>query len=159
MKIVLNSSPLIFLSRLGWLDRFIDFAHNFYLPISVAEEIDAKQDEASQQVQALIDAGKMTVKTSQLISLVNSLSIRLGRGESEAIALGIELQTDYIILDDFAAREALRLGLNVKGTLAIVKKLQVDGRIIIDNQEQLYQNLLAINFRLKRSIFDAIFED
>ncbi len=100
------------------------------------------------------------VKTSQLISLVNSLNIRLGRGEPEAIALGIELQTDYTISADFAARkEALRLGLNVKGTWAIVKKLQVDGKIIIDRLEQLYQDLLAINFRVKRSIFDTIFED
>jgi len=35
-------------------------------------------------------------------------------GESEAIVLAIELEADYVILDDFAARkEAVRLGLNV----------------------------------------------
>jgi predicted nucleic acid-binding protein len=57
--------------------------------------------------------------------LVNSLNQRLGRGESEAIPLALELNADYIILDDFAARrEASRLGLQVKGTLAIIKKLQ-----------------------------------
>ena len=50
--------------------------------------------------------------------------MRLGKKESEAIALSIELQTDYIILDDFAARkEATKLRLNVKGTLPIIKKL------------------------------------
>ncbi|WP_244141925.1 hypothetical protein [aff. Roholtiella sp. LEGE 12411] len=77
--------------------------------------------------------------------------MRLGRGESEAIALGTELQIDYIILDDFAARkEATRLGLNVKGTLAVIKKLQVDGKITITSTDQLYQDILAMNFRVKR---------
>ncbi|WP_375474132.1 hypothetical protein [uncultured Nostoc sp.] len=93
--------------------------------------------------------------------------MRLGKGESEAIGLGTELQTDYIILDDFAARkEATRLGLNVKGTLAVIKKLQVDGKITISSTDQLYQDILAMNFRVKRwrsppqaSLFDAIFSD
>ncbi|MHC5737158.1 DUF3368 domain-containing protein [Nostoc sp.] len=160
MKVVFNSSPLIFLSRLEFLDIFLDSDDDFYLPNFVAEEISAKSDAASQQVKALIDADKILVKEIQLFSLANRLNMRLGRGESEAIALGTELQTDYIILDDFAARkEATRLGLNVKGTLAVIKKLQVDGKIIITSTDQLYQDILAMNFRVKRSLFDAIFSD
>ncbi|MGF1938240.1 MAG: DUF3368 domain-containing protein [Nostoc sp. ChiQUE02] len=159
MKVVFNSSPLIFLSRLEFLDIFLDSDDNF-LPNFVAEEISAKSDAASQQVKALIDADKILVKEIQLFSLANRLNMRLGRGESEAIALGTELQTDYIILDDFAARkEATRLGLNVKGTLAVIKKLQVDGKITISSTDQLYQDILAMNFRVKRSLFNAIFED
>jgi predicted nucleic acid-binding protein len=160
VKIVFNSSPLIFLARMEFLDKFLDSPDEFYLPIFVAEEISAKSDEASGQVKALIDIGNITVRAIQLISLANSLNMRLGKGESEAIALGIELQTDYIILDDFAAiKEATRLGLNVKGTLAIIKKLQVDGKITISSLEQLYQDLVTINFRVKRSLFDTIFGD
>ena len=167
MKVVFNSSPLIFLSRLEFLDIFLYSADDFYLPNFVAEEISAKSDAASQQVKALIDAEKILVKEIQLLSLANRLNMRLGRGESEAIALGTELQTDYIILDDFAARkEATRLGLNVKGTLAVIKKLQVDGKITISCTDQLYQDILAMNFRVKRwrsppqaSLFDAIFSD
>jgi predicted nucleic acid-binding protein len=160
LKVVFNSSPLIFLARLEFLHSFLDSPDEFYLPMFVAEEISAKSDEACQQVKALIDCGNITVRTIQLTSLANSLNRRLGRGESEAIALSIELQTDYIILDDFAARkEATRLGLNVKGTLAIIRKLQADGKITINSLEQLYHDLVGINFRIKRSLFDAIFED
>ena len=117
-------------------------------------------DRASQQVKDLINADKLEVRTPKLTSLVNSLNRRLGKGESEAIALGIELQTDYIILDDFAARkEALRLGLNVKGTLAVIKKLWLEKKIAVDNLEQLYQDLMAIKFRVTRALFDEIFKD
>lgn len=146
--------------RLGFLDSFVDSADEFYLPTFVVEEISAKSDEACQAMQVLIDSGKIVTRATKLTLLANSLNMRLGLGESEAIALGIELPCDYIILDDSAARkEAVRLGLNVKGTLAVIKKLQVDGKITIDSLEQLDQELVAINFRVKRSLFDAIFED
>ena len=44
MKIVFNSSPLIFLSQLGFLEKFLDSNDNFYLPATVQQEINAKQD-------------------------------------------------------------------------------------------------------------------
>jgi len=130
------------------------------MPEFVIEEIKAKQDEASEYIQRLIDDNKIEVRANNLISLASSLNARLGKGESEAIALCTELQADYVVLDDFAARkEAMRLGLNVRGTLAIIRKLNSEGKIAIDNLDELYQRLMAINFRVKRSLFDAIFED
>lgn len=160
MKIVFNSSPLIFLARLNLLEIFIDASNEFYLPEFVIEEIKVKQDEASEYIQRLIDENKIEVRATNLISLASSLNVRLGKGESEAIALCTELQADYVVLDDFAARrEAMRLGLNVRGTLAIIRKLNSEGKIALDNLDELYQRLMAINFRVKRSLFDAIFED
>ena len=160
MKVVFNSSPLIFLSRLDFLSLFVDSENEFYLPEVVKEEIKAKKDEASAYLARLIVDNQLIVKKVNLISLANRLNDRLGKGESEAIALGIELQADYIILDDFAARkEAIRLGLNVKGTLAVIKKLQGEGKIVIDNLDQFYQQLRKINFRVKREIFEAIFKN
>lgn len=65
-----------------------------------------------------------------------------------------------IILDDLAARKAaLNLGLNVKGTLAIIKKLAQENKIEIADKNNFYQKLIDINFRISRSIFDAVFPD
>lgn len=160
MKIVFNSSPLIFIARLDYLEIFVDASDEFYLPKFVKDEINAKPDEASEYIQRLIDDNRIGVREVNLLSLANSLNARLGRGESEAIALATELQADRVILDDFAARrEAMRLGLNVRGTLAIMRKLHSEGKISINNLDELYQRLMAINFRVKRSLFDAIFEE
>lgn len=160
MQIVINSSPLIFLSKLGYLNQFIEYSDDFYIPQSVAEEISAKSDPASQTIQTLINAGKIQVRTSSLITLLNSLNQRLGKGESEAIALGIELNADYVLLDDSTARrEAKRLGLNIKGTLAVIKKINKDGKIRIENLDSLYQQIIEIEFRVKRSLFDQIFSE
>ncbi|MFM6104660.1 MAG: DUF3368 domain-containing protein [Sphaerospermopsis kisseleviana] len=159
MKIVFNSSPLIFLSRLDFLDLFLTVEAEFLLPESVKEEISAKQDQSSIHINKLISENKLTLQKVQLVSLANRLNEFLGIGESEAITLGVELQPDYIILDDFAARkEAIRLGLNVKGTLAIIRKLQLDGKINIADLDILYQKIRNVNFRIKREIFDSIFE-
>ena len=154
MKIVFNSSPLLFLSRLGFLEKFLDSNDNFYLPATVQQEINAKQDQSSETLNKLIDQQKLTLLNIQLISLANSLNERLGKGESDAITLGIELQ------DDFAARkEALHLGLNVKGTLAVIRKLLKEEKIEIENLESFYQRLGEINFRVKREIFESIFSN
>ena len=151
MKIVFNSSPLIFLSQLGFLEKFLDSNDNFYLPASV---------QPSETLNKLINQQKLIILNIKLISLANSLNERLGKGESDAITLGIELQTDYIILDDFAARkEAVRLGLNVKGTLAVIRKLLKEEKIEIENLESFYQRLGEINFRVKREIFESIFSN
>lgn len=130
MQLVFNSSPLIFLSKLNYLSPFIESPDRFYVPQSVANEISAKSDPATQTIQSLITSGNLQVQASSLVPLVDSLTQRLGRGESEAIALGIELTADYVLLDDSPARkEARRLGLNVKGTLAVIRKLGNDGKI------------------------------
>ncbi|QLE58391.1 DUF3368 domain-containing protein [Nostoc sp. TCL26-01] len=160
MQIVINSSPLIFLSKLNYLNLFVESPDDFYIPQSVADEIKAKSDPSSQTVQALINFGSLQVRASKLITLVNSLNQRLGKGKSEAIALAIELNTDCVLLDDSTARrEARRLGLNIKGTLAVIKKLSKDGKISIESLDELYQQLMQIEFRVKRSLFDNIFSE
>jgi predicted nucleic acid-binding protein len=160
MQIVLNSSPLIFLAKLSYLNQFIEYPDDFYIPESVAEEISAKSDPASQTIQKLINAGKLQVRKCNLIILLNSLNQRLGKGESEAIALGIELNADYVLLDDSTARkEAKKLGLSIKGTLAVTKKMNKDGKISIESLDKLYQQIMKIEFRVKRSLFDQIFSE
>ena len=74
--------------------------------------------------------------------------------------LVLVLFADFVILDDLAARKiATNLGLNLKGTLAILKKLVVERKIEIGNKDEFYQNLVNIKFRISRSIFEAVFRD
>jgi len=162
VKLVFNSSPLIFLARLGFIENVIEHFENYnlYLPTAVANEVAVKSDQASISIKRVIESQQLEVQNINLISLANSLNERLGKGESDAIVLAIELQTDYIILDDAAARkEAMRLGLNVKGTLAIIRLLQKERKISIKNIDDFYKKLTKINFRIKRKIFDHIFNN
>ena len=81
----------------------------------------------------------------------------MGKGEAEAIALSIETGADFVILDDHAARvEAMRLGLSVKGTLGIIRRLMENGAFENDLDE-LFFNLKAVGFRIRAELFWEIF--
>jgi uncharacterized protein len=160
VKIVFNSSPLIFLIKLNFLEIFLDTDAEFYIPDAVIQEIQAKNDDTYEIITDWIERGKFQVKKTGLQPLLEHLNENLGRGESEAICLSIELQANRVILDDLAARKtAINLGLNVKGTLAIIKKLTQSGQVGLMNKDELYHKLRSINFRLSRSIFNDIFSD
>ena len=160
MKIAIDSSPIIFLVRLQALELFLNDNYEFYITPSVVTEINAKSDDISQALTPILAAEKLIIKSTNLTSLFNRLNMNFGRGESETIVLATELQTEFVILDDLAARKmATNLGLNVKGTLAILKKLAVEEKIEIGNKDEFYQNLIKIKFRISRSIFDAVFRD
>ena len=128
------------------------------LPQAVADEIAVKNDDTTRAVQQAITSKQLIIKETTLRLLAQQLQQRLGKGESEAIALAVELQAERIILDDNAARkEAMRLGLNVRGTLAMIRKLHVQGVIKIASVDELYHMLSKINFRIERRIVEDIF--
>lgn len=96
MKIIFNSSTLIFWSRLDFLDLFPTLESQFSWPESVIQEISAKQDKSSKHIYSLISEDKLLIQKVQLAALANRLNERLGIGESEAIILGVQLQPNYI---------------------------------------------------------------
>jgi predicted nucleic acid-binding protein len=98
-----------------------------------------KEDIASDKLKALLRSNSVVEVDAKNFRMVDALCRKVGRGESEAIVVAIEHSSDFVILDDHVARtEARRIGLNVKGTLGIIKRL--------------------MEFRVKRGIFDQIFK-
>lgn len=149
--------------NLQFLETFIDSVNNYYVPQSVADEIAVKHDDASNLVKSLIDSNKLEVREiGEKIFREKALQLNhvLGKGESDAIALGLELQADYLILDDRVARgKAQESHLKLKGTLGIIRTLHLDGQILIEDKAVLYQQLKAIKFRIKKELFDILFQD
>lgn len=159
MKVVFNTSPIIFLYKLGYLELALSLFDDIYIPTSVFTEISKKEDKLKTLIEVFIQEETFKQREIKLINIFRGLNQRIGKGESEAIVLAIELEADYVILDDFVARkEAIKLGLNVKGTLGIIRKLITDERIEIMVLDDLYERLKKIKFRVKRDIFNKIFE-
>jgi len=157
---VFNTSPLIFLARLGYLEKTLSLFQMVAIPKKVIKEISVKDDEANEKVLKIKNHSNVNFGlATKLVKLYKALNERLGQGESEAIALAVELNADVVILDDFAARKAaMELGLKVKGTLGIIKKLLEENKIKIEDINKLYETLKKIGFRVRREIFKNIFE-
>ena len=158
MIAVFNSSPLIFLSKLSVLDQALKLFSKVIVPACVQEEILQKEDIASKKFKSLLRSNNVVVIQAKNLRMLEALCKKIGRGESEAIVLAMEQSADLVILDDHVARvEAARIGLNVKGTLGVIRRL-MDLGIIQYELEKLYRDLSEMKFRVKRSIFDEIFK-
>lgn len=158
MKAAFNSSPIIFLTKFGIMEAASDLFDRIDIPSSVYSEIRRKPDASAKAVEDLIKGRRrVSVLKAGNERFVNALSRRLGKGEAEAIALSIETGADLVILDDHAARvEAMRLGLSVKGTLGIIRRLIENGAFEND-LEELFVKLKEMGFRIRAELFWKIF--
>lgn len=126
MKVVSNSSPLIFLSAIGMLDILTAEFGKILVPEAVYDEVTSNKLKGSNEVKHADWIKVLSVKNKKAHSFLPMLD----GGEESAIILAIEQDADLILLDDLAGRRAAMIqGLNVMGTLGFLKVMHRKGRI------------------------------
>ena len=86
--------------------------------------------------------------------MVTLLRSELDAGEAEAIALAQEVKADVVLLDERDARRvAMRLGLNVLGTVGLLIEAKRAGRLS-SVREQLDALQNQAKFRLSRRLYE-----
>jgi len=126
--VVSDTSPLRALAHLGLLDLLgALFGEVFVPPAVVAELQAARRRFPPLDVTAL---PSVRVQAPADTPLVATLRQTLDLGESEAIALALELKAAILLMDEASGRaEARRRGLNVTGVLGIVRDAKRAGLI------------------------------
>ena len=135
MIVVSNSSPLISFEQLGKAELLVKLFNKVLIPPAVRQE--------TYEVLPL----PRWVEERSLSQPLSALTLRwrLGNGEREAIALALELQVDFLLMDDLAGRRvAISLGLKILGTLGIL--LQAKREKLIPAIKPLVEQLLAVGF-------------
>lgn len=134
-KVVSNSSPIIHLSKIGKLSLLKDFFDAITIPeIVYRESIMEGKDRV--EVELIKNAEWIKVSRVKDQKLVKLLQTSLDNGESEAIALSLEMGADLILLDDSDARERARLyGLKITGTIGILLHAKIEGKISFLKEE------------------------
>jgi predicted nucleic acid-binding protein len=133
--VVSNSSPLIGFEQLGKAELLVKLFNKVLIPPAVRQE--------TYEVLPL----PRWVEERSLSQPLSALTLRwrLGNGEREAIALALELQADFLLMDDLAGRRvAISLGLKILGTLGIL--LQAKKEKLIPAIKPLVEQLLAVGF-------------
>ncbi|GAK53332.1 hypothetical protein U14_04597 [Candidatus Moduliflexus flocculans] len=129
MIVIADSSCLIGLSKIGRLDVLRQLFGNVLIPPAVFDEVVIKgrgRPGASEVRQA---EWILTTPVNNRLAVEMS-HLYLGIGESEAIALAAEHHADFLLRDDWKARQvALALQLPVIGTVAILQKAYEKGII------------------------------
>jgi len=102
------------------------------IPSGVLKELRIDENlEGSPQLQKAIKQGWIKVQEVQNKAFVQLLKRELDQGETEAIALAIELKADLILLDEREARRIARtFDLKITGIIGIILKAWHQKKII-----------------------------
>lgn len=129
MIAIADSSPIILLTKAGYLFLLLDVFERVLIPEAVYREVLAGRDrpgarEVAEEAWLTVQPVANQAAVSELLGLVH-------RGEAEVIALGQEVQEQVVLLlDDRPARRlALRPGLAVAGTGVVLTQAKERGLI------------------------------
>jgi predicted nucleic acid-binding protein len=127
MLTISDSSPIIGLSMINRLYLLRKLYNEIIIPTAVYQEITEAGDHApgSREVK---ESNWIKVKPLVNTALASQLPKKLDRGESEAIALSLELFADLLVIDERRGRNVAKLmGLNIVGVGGILVKAKEAG--------------------------------
>jgi uncharacterized protein len=158
MPIVSNTSPILNLSIIGLLDIIQKQFREVVIPQAVYDELKIDLDYPGvDQIKKALDEGWLKVISLDNLEMPRVLALELDFGESEAIALALEIDSENILLDEHEARSiAKQLGLKPIGIIGLILRGKRKGEIysvknVIDDlrkkagfyvSEQFYQEVL-----------------
>ena len=158
-KAVLNSSVIIALSILGYLNKLRPLFKEILIAQAVFDEICSAGQGliGERELQEAVKTNLIEVREVKNRLLVNAILDPLAMGEAETITLASEEKVDYIVLDDkLARRRAKAMKLNVVGTLRILR-LMYDAKLI-DKSEiiKALEKLRETGFRISDDVVNKV---
>ncbi len=136
MKVVSNTSPIIFLSKIEALDLLPQCFDQVMIPPSVSNEL------GDLLLPKYIQYTKISLAGEHFVQGALEMTRSLHVGELEAMVLAQETHADYVILDDkLARRKAQIMGLNVIGTIGVLLLAHQQKLILAATVEEHLTNL------------------
>ena len=160
MPVVSNTSPILNLAIVGKLALLQEQFVEVLIPKAVLDELRIEEDlPGSNDIRNAISVGWLKVKKVFDKSKVRILSFELDKGESEAIALALQVKADWILVDEREARRICRqLGLRVTGVLGIILKAWKNGKI--SSLEDILKELInKAGFRVSNELYQSILKE
>ncbi|MEK6894495.1 MAG: DUF3368 domain-containing protein [Nanoarchaeota archaeon] len=159
--IVSNTSPLLYLAKLGKLELLKRLFDKIFIPEAVYNEsvIQGQGFVDSRAIEKAVKDGWIEVKKVNF-DKNNEIYHEIDIGESEAIELSNELKIKLLLIDDATARAiAESLGLNVKGTLYVLLKAYHKKIINKIEFKRNLSRLISLGFRISPELYGRILDE
>ncbi len=154
--VVSDTTAITHLAKIGRLNLLRWLYSEILIPRAVHSELLNANPRQPGAIQVL-NASWIKVVEVKNRNLVNKLERKLDFGESEAIALAIELKSDVLIIDEAMGRSiATQLGKNIIGMIGVLLQAKKAG--LIDSIETDLRQLKNTGFRLNQDLFDSALE-
>jgi predicted nucleic acid-binding protein len=154
MIVVSDTTPINILAQIGLLDLLPSLFGSVIITPAVASEL--SHEHTPEAVRVFFNSPPNWISVRAPEKLLDTRLPR-GAGEKEAISLAVELHADFLLADDWRARQtAKRLGLTVMGTVGLLGQAAKKGLIDL---EHAVTKLQTTNFHLTDELLDIIRKD
>ncbi|MBI2971999.1 MAG: DUF3368 domain-containing protein [Candidatus Aenigmarchaeota archaeon] len=157
MLVLSNSSPLVYLAKLGKLGLLRTLYNRIIVPEAVLSELRAGTEHPELSIlEQAVNEGWVTAKESGM----HVRAPGLGKGEIALINLAKDLKPGLVLVDDASARKIMEsFGFNVKGTLYVLL-LAYKKKIIAKNEaKRLVDELIVAGFRISTEIYSTVMKE
>jgi len=171
LALVLNATPLIYLSRSGGLQILKSLNTRIYTPKAVYEEVVVEGRRLGKPGADLVDQyvqdGVITIRSPKLRMKFSSQLTRstpdsdwpVHKGEAEVLALAQEMNCTAII-DEQVGRNLARLhGIEVHGTVYLLTLAHNNGALTKDQTLAMFKRIVAEGWRISVEDYTAIMEE
>jgi predicted nucleic acid-binding protein len=150
--VVADTSPIRYLVRIGQIDLLQRLFEKICLPSVVADEL--RHPSAPPAVRDWMQQPPGWLEVVPAADIDDPALGELDNGERSAIALGLFLKADLILIDERkGAAVALNKGFEVTGTLGVLDLAAERGLVdLVDALDRLKRT----NFRYRPELFDAL---
>lgn len=156
-----NSSPLIWLARIGRLTLLRSLFGEIVIPMRVHEEsAQRKKSPDAVLIGRAVEEGWIKVseeRTDEADALAGVSGIHLG--EAEAILLAQKLDTELIIDEREASATAQMFGVRPIGTIAVLLLALVKNHLTLQEFRECLDGLLASGFWLTVEVYNEALEE
>ena len=148
--IISDSTTLIILSNLDRFDLLSNIFPKIIIPQAVYEELNAK---VKTTLPAFIE-----VKEVSSSKLLEELKLLLDLGESEAIALAVDLKSKLIIDERKGRKIAVNMGIAITGLLGIVYLNIKNSFISKVEAKEFLESAIADGYRISSLLIEDMFK-
>jgi hypothetical protein len=153
MLVVSDTTPLLYLARVGRLDLLCELYVEVVVPQTVwAELVEARPDAPGVDVVRAAAWLRVVADVSAPVDVADVLA-EIDAGEAAAIAVALDRDADLLLIDDAAGRRAAgELGVAVRGTLGVLVSAKAAGAL--DAVAPVISALLGEGFRASEAVVE-----
>ncbi len=144
--IVSDSTTLIILLDLDKMHLLSNLFPKIIIPEAVYQEISFKK--------LLKETSFIEVRQAKKSELLETLTMMLDQGESEAIALAVELKLKLIIDEKKGRKIAINQGIEIIGLLGIIYLNTVKGFLTITQAKAFLNHAIDHGYRINQTLVD-----
>ena len=158
MIVVSDTTPIISLMKAGQLVILQKLFGNVYIPMAVYQEL-TENETFSDEVKMVQECDFFYVEEVNNGKSVNILRnfTGLDAGESEAIILADEKQSDVLLMDEHKGRQvAKKMGITITGTIGILTQAFDEGMLTREDVEVCIERLKESGIRISEKLYQRL---